>query len=165
MQASVYGAAVPLSGEPQVILCEDSFLGRYNTTKGLEEWINQWQPKLVNLEEEEFVLCHLDTALENILCMPSGQICLLDWASAGYYPRYFELAAHLKKGRPDEAVERLLRSPRRIFSVQEEEDMSILIQACANSMAYVHPRSQASEPPRRRQYLAKQPLMPQTHAA
>lgn len=128
------------SGTPQGILWEDSVPAINNTVEGLEQWINQWQPKPINLRQEEFVLCHLDTALRNMLIAHSGQISLLDWASAGYYPRYFELAAHLKKGRPDEAVEKILQSPDVPFSQQEKDHMDILIHACANSMAYAYPQ-------------------------
>jgi Phosphotransferase enzyme family len=71
------------AGEPQGILWEDSAPGDYHTVEGLEEWVNKWQHTCVDFCGEEFVLCHLDTAAENMLWLPSGQTCLLDWASAG----------------------------------------------------------------------------------
>ncbi|KAJ5588658.1 kinase-like protein [Penicillium hordei] len=38
----------------------------------------------------ELVLCQLDIALRKILWEEDGSLCLLDWASVGYYPRLFE---------------------------------------------------------------------------
>ena len=148
-------------GEPQGILWEDSALANSHTVEGLEEWINTWQPTSVEFRGEDFVLCRLDTAAENILWLQNGQICLLDWSSAGYYPRYFELAAHLKKGAPNETTARLLRSPRAPFSVTEQRHMYCLIQACANSMAYAKPRARMPPKQTERHYLTKQPSVPQ----
>ena len=97
-----------------------------------------------------------------MLWLPSGTICLLDWASVGYYPRYFELAAHLKKGRPDGIVEELLRSPHEPFSAQEKRHMKCLIQACANAMMFAQP-SKPHETPLAfpKHYLHKEPSLPQ----
>ena len=39
------------------------------------------------------MLCHLDIAPRNILWLEDGSLCLIDWASAGYYPRLFEFCA------------------------------------------------------------------------
>lgn len=45
-----------------------------------------------------FVLCHLDIAPRNIIWCDDGCICLLDWASAGFYPRLLEyVSLHLQK--------------------------------------------------------------------
>lgn len=42
-----------------------------------------------NLNDTQMVLCHLDFAPRNIL-LEGSQLWLLDWESAGYYPRAFE---------------------------------------------------------------------------
>ncbi|CAI7629715.1 unnamed protein product [Penicillium crustosum] len=47
----------------------------------------------VSFRDCDLVLCHLDTAPRNIIWLPDGRICLLDWASAGFYPRIFEFWA------------------------------------------------------------------------
>ncbi|ETN45856.1 uncharacterized protein HMPREF1541_00037 [Cyphellophora europaea CBS 101466] len=58
----------PISlGEPQGILWEDGAPDEYHTVEGLENWINLWQPTSVDLRGEDFVLCHLDTAADNML--------------------------------------------------------------------------------------------------
>lgn len=43
------------------------------------------------IEGQSFVLCHLDIAPRNIIRLRDGSFCLLDWASAGFYPRFFEI--------------------------------------------------------------------------
>lgn len=150
------------SDEPQGILWEDEIPDDYNTLGGLEDWINHRQEDRVFFRNTRCVLCHLDTALENMLWLPGGTICILDWASAGYYPRYFELAAHLKKGRPDNIVEELLKSPPQPFSEEEKRHMNCLIRACANAMRFARPSGRneiPSDVPKH--YLHKQPSLPQ----
>lgn len=46
-----------------------------------------------NLKGFKNVLCHLDIAPRNLLFLHDGSICLLDWASAGFNPKCFEVAA------------------------------------------------------------------------
>lgn len=62
----------------------------------MEKWFNsrlfEHNPKL-NLHGRELVLCHLNIAPRNILWQENGSFCLIDWASAGYYPRLFEFCA------------------------------------------------------------------------
>ncbi|KAH7394027.1 hypothetical protein DE146DRAFT_115060 [Phaeosphaeria sp. MPI-PUGE-AT-0046c] len=43
------------------------------------------------IQGHRFVLCHLDIAPRNIMRLKDGSFCLLDWASAGFYPRFFEI--------------------------------------------------------------------------
>lgn len=45
------------------------------------------------LPAEPFVFTHHDLAPRNILLSPSGELWLLDWDYAGFYPIYFEYAA------------------------------------------------------------------------
>ncbi|KAJ5685123.1 hypothetical protein N7536_007742 [Penicillium majusculum] len=62
----------------------------------MESWFNS---KLfpgegnVSFRDCDLVLCHLDIAPRNIIWQPDGRICLVDWASAGFYPRIFEFWA------------------------------------------------------------------------
>ena len=41
----------------------------------------------------ELVMCHTDLAPQNILRLGDGQLALLDWGSAGFYPPVFEIYA------------------------------------------------------------------------
>lgn len=50
-------------------------------------------PKQQMLPTEPFVFTHHDLAPRNILLSPSGELWLLDWDLAGFYPIYFEYAA------------------------------------------------------------------------
>ena len=45
----------------------------------------------MNITRYPPVFCHLDLAPRNILVLADGSLCLLDWASAGFYPRLFEI--------------------------------------------------------------------------
>ena len=45
------------------------------------------------LPAEPFVFTHHDLAPRNLLLSPSGELWLLDWDLAGFYPVYFEYAA------------------------------------------------------------------------
>ena len=58
----------------------------FDSVDALERWFNSrllpHNPRL-NIQD-----CEL--APRNILWLENGSICLLDWASAGYYPRLFE---------------------------------------------------------------------------
>jgi len=45
----------------------------------------------LNLTGLPMSLCHLDLGLRNMVWGADGSICLLDWATAGFYPRFFEI--------------------------------------------------------------------------
>lgn len=68
----------------------------FDSTDGMEKWFNSrllpHNPKLT-LQGRELLLCHLDIAPRNILWQDGGSFCLIDWASAGYYPRLFEFCS------------------------------------------------------------------------
>lgn len=59
----------------------------------MERWLNYRLPDTdcrLCLGIYSLVLCHLDLAPRNIIKLEDGSLCLLDWASAGFYPRFFE---------------------------------------------------------------------------
>ena len=45
----------------------------------------------LSLQSFSLSLCHLDLVPRNVLLLKDGPLCLLDWASAGFYPRFFEI--------------------------------------------------------------------------
>ncbi|KAJ5544173.1 kinase-like protein [Penicillium frequentans] len=65
----------------------------FDSLDAMETWFNSrlfaHNPKLT-LRDHKLVLCHLDIAPRNILWQEDGSLCLIDWASAGFYPRIFE---------------------------------------------------------------------------
>jgi serine/threonine protein kinase len=62
---------------------------------GLEFWLNSVLKTTipVSLKDFTFSLCHLDLVPRNIIWRSTGELCLVDWPSAGFYPRTFEWAA------------------------------------------------------------------------
>jgi hypothetical protein len=69
----------------------------FNDTQALEDFFNKRlfpsDPQRLDLKGVELVLCHLDLTPRNILWRDDGSICLLDWVTAGFYPRSFDFAA------------------------------------------------------------------------
>jgi serine/threonine protein kinase len=66
------------------------------TISDIEEYYNKRQLKNsthLNLAGYPLVFCHLDIAPRNILVLEDGSLCLIDWNSAGFYPRLFERSA------------------------------------------------------------------------
>jgi thiamine kinase-like enzyme len=60
----------------------------------MEDWLNHRLPDVeakLALEKYPLVLCHLDLAPRNMIRLEDGSLCLLDWKSAGLYPRFFEV--------------------------------------------------------------------------
>lgn len=68
----------------------------FDSLDNMERWFNsrlfEHDPKL-SFQGSKLVLCHLDVASRNILWQEDGPPCIIDWASAGYYPRLFEFCA------------------------------------------------------------------------
>jgi serine/threonine protein kinase len=67
-----------------------------NTLSDIEEYYNRRQLKKrshLNLTGYPIIFCHLDIAPRNILVLEDGSLCLIDWNSAGFYPRLFERVA------------------------------------------------------------------------
>ncbi len=66
------------------------------TISDIEQYYNKRQLKNrthLNLARYPLVFCHLDIASQNIIVMDDGSLCLVDWNSAGFYPRLFERSA------------------------------------------------------------------------
>ncbi|PLB48820.1 kinase-like protein [Aspergillus steynii IBT 23096] len=92
-----HGTPGPLAGGPcRGLLFPETEDVVFDSVDGMERWFNSrlfaHNPTL-NLQGFELVLCHLDIAPRNILWLEDGSLCLVDWASAGYYPRLFEFCA------------------------------------------------------------------------
>jgi serine/threonine protein kinase len=67
------------------------------TILDIEEYYNKRQLKNstnhIKLASYPLVFCHLDLGLRNIIVSEDGSLCLVDWYSAGFYPRLFERTA------------------------------------------------------------------------
>ena len=146
------------SDEPVGVLFEDEVPSDYKTLHGLENWINGRQENYISLRGEQCVLCHLDLSSKNMLWLEGGTVCLLDWASAGYYPRYFELAAQLKKGRPDKFVNELLETRAKSFTDDEIRQVKCLIQASNNAQRSAQPKPEYEPPSHSKRYIPGPPI-------
>lgn len=66
----------------------------FESKDDLQEWLNvrlAVEEQSVDLSTHQLHLCHLDVAPRNLLILPNDKICLLDWATAGFYPCLFEI--------------------------------------------------------------------------
>jgi aminoglycoside phosphotransferase len=82
------------------------------TVSDIEEYYNLRQlkhlPKL-ELQRYPLVFCHLDIAPRNVIVLENGSLGLVDWGTAGFYPRLFERCTlRLNAKGPDDWNARLL---------------------------------------------------------
>ena len=75
------------------------------STQDVEAWFTRRlcdDSTAVKLSDLDLVLCHCDLTCRNILWDEEQPPCLVDWASAGFYPRIFEKFCHHILGRPED---------------------------------------------------------------
>lgn len=69
-----------------------------SSVEQVEDWFNSRLfpgEGQVHFDPNPSVLCHLDIAPRNLIWLDDGRVSLLDWASAGFYPRTLEFASLL----------------------------------------------------------------------
>jgi thiamine kinase-like enzyme len=82
-------------------------------------------------------MCHLDIAPRNILYLPDSSICLIDWATAGFYPRLFEVCIlNINNNGQNGKFEEMLLKNIGSLTSEEEEQMWLLIPSFQNSLRY-----------------------------
>ena len=67
---------------------------KFSNVTDLESYLNErlaYFKIAIHVPKEDLCLCHMDVAPRNFMIDLQGDLCLLDWATAGFYPRYFEL--------------------------------------------------------------------------
>ena len=107
--------------------------------KDLERWWNRrllFKEPAINLQDCALVLCHLDVAPRNILWEDEKPPCLLDWASAGYYPRVFEFCVQLIVEGKDGKFNRILLDAMTELRQVESEQIKSILQAWSNMQRY-----------------------------
>nr|OQO31367.1 hypothetical protein B0A51_03362 [Rachicladosporium sp. CCFEE 5018] len=111
----------------------------------LEEHLNRrliHTARRIDLSDCELSFTHLDPVPRNIRFTHDGRACLLDWGSAGYYPRWLERCAlRLNTGRNGIDTEfcRLLEEALQPASVLEETEQFYICQMLSvvyNSIRY-----------------------------
>lgn len=111
----------------------------FNNLAEMEKWFNSrlfaHNPRLT-LRGCELVFCHLDVAPRNLLWEEDGSLCLIDWASAGYYPRLFEFGAQWIIQGKDGAFNALLLESMKPLPEQELAQKESLLCAWRNIQKY-----------------------------
>ena len=88
------------------------------------------------LEDYTLGICHLDVAPRNILWLEDGSICLLDWKSAGFYPRLLEVCMQRINVEMDGHFNELLLASMERLTDKEEAQAQLVLQAYSNGMKY-----------------------------
>lgn len=122
-------------GVCQGVLFPENETLAFDSVEGMEKWFNSrlfaHNPKL-SLQGCEIVLCHLDIAPRNILWQEDGSLCLLDWASAGYFPRLFEFCVQWIVDGKDGCFNSVLLSSMNPLSDQEMTQKEPMLYAWRN---------------------------------
>ncbi|MCJ1395822.1 hypothetical protein MMC18_008708 [Xylographa bjoerkii] len=102
----------------------------FDTTQAMEDFFaSRLSNSEVTLAIRDFdlSLCHLDIAPRNIIISHDNSLYILDWASAGYYPRFFEIIEQrIVSG--DDFHKRLLEEMQSL-TIQEEQQGQLIHQA------------------------------------
>ena len=88
------------------------------------------------LQPFKLVLCHLDIAPRNIVWLDDGSVCLLDWASAGFYPRLFEICGQRVIFGKEGNFNKLLLDSMNDLSMEEEKQAMLILRVFHNIQRY-----------------------------
>ncbi|KAJ5757736.1 kinase-like protein [Penicillium nucicola] len=111
----------------------------FDSLDRMEKWFNSRlfaHNPILALQGCELVLCHLDIAPRNILWPEDGSLCLLDWASAGFYPRLFEFCVQWIVDRKDGDFNSLLLQLVKPLSDYEMAQKDAILCAWRNIQKY-----------------------------
>jgi aminoglycoside phosphotransferase (APT) family kinase protein len=103
-------------------------------TERLERYINTrvvGPGRDLRFEVGKLVLNHNDIAPRNIIWMPDGSVCLIDWEHAGYYPWLLEIVVldiNMQQGK-DEVFVKKLQIELGPLTTREQSDLDLLIMA------------------------------------
>ncbi|KAH9221293.1 kinase-like domain-containing protein [Leptodontidium sp. 2 PMI_412] len=129
-------------GVSRGLLWEENGKPTFETTKQMEYWLNLRLPRVgskLALEKYPLVFCHLDLALRNIIWLKDGSVCLLDWATAGFYPRFFEICLLKIMAGNHGCYETTLINRLKKLTDDEEAQMSLLESSFYNGIRYSFP--------------------------
>ncbi|QKX62405.1 uncharacterized protein TRUGW13939_09564 [Talaromyces rugulosus] len=131
----------------------------FDSLDEMEKWFNTrlfaHNPKLT-LQGCELALCHLDIAPRNVLWQEDGTLCLLDWATAGYYPRLFEFSVQWILDGKDGNFNSLMLKYMNPLSEQEMAQKEAFM--CAWRNIQKHPFRSKTSPPFRRPSARRYPV-------
>lgn len=95
---SRYPGPLSRQGPSYALLFGESDHPTFKTNQDLEQWFNH---RLLSdnshlvFPVSDLCLCHLDFFSRNILWETGKPPCLLDWLTAGFWPRVFERCSHM----------------------------------------------------------------------
>ncbi|KAB8356523.1 hypothetical protein FH972_024106 [Carpinus fangiana] len=132
----------PVGGGPATaVVFGDSNAPEFEDIIDLTDWFNARlipDQKPLSCANSDLVLCHLDIAPQNVIWRLNQAPCLIDWASAGFYPRTFErcsqelLGGHLRfRTRFVAALTETMH-----YSTEETEHMQTVLAAWSNCQRY-----------------------------
>lgn len=126
-----------LGGVSRGLIWEENGAPEFENMQQMEKWLNFRLPdveqKLV-LKGYQLVLCHLDLAPRNIIRLQDGSMCFLDWGSAGFYPRFFEVSVlQITAGTHGTYEEDVMMSLKEMTE-DEEIQMSLLVRSVDNGV-------------------------------
>lgn len=124
-------------GRSHGLIWEETGQPEFKSVQQMETWLNYRLPgenTKLSLARYPLVLCHLDLAPRNIICLRDNSICFVDWASAGFYPRFFEVCA-LKIIDSGHFEQELIQSMEDLTD-DEESQVLLLERSIDNSVNY-----------------------------
>ncbi|KAH7350660.1 hypothetical protein BKA65DRAFT_535790 [Rhexocercosporidium sp. MPI-PUGE-AT-0058] len=109
----------------------------------MERWFNLRLPDVdpkLSFVKYPLVLCHLDLAPRNLVWLADGSVSILDWSSAGFYPRFFEVCMlkimECAHGSYElDLIERMVK-----LTEDEENQMKLLQRTFYNGIKYSFPK-------------------------
>jgi aminoglycoside phosphotransferase (APT) family kinase protein len=122
-------------GPSRALLFGESDPPTFETIEQMERWFNirHLVPGMtISFQDSKLVLCHLDLFPRNILWLPDQPPCVLDWASAGFYPRIFEACSQLIRKRLEKGG-LVLDIP---IPEDETERVSLILRAWQNAQRF-----------------------------
>lgn len=129
----------PLAGGiPRGILWPENEDLSFKTVRDLERFFNyrlRGNKKLA-LDDYNLTLCHLDIAPRNIIWLDDGSMGLLDWESAGFYPRLFEVCLLRINFGKDGDFNRLLLDSMKPLTEEEEAQVELILKAFSNAQRF-----------------------------
>ena len=128
-----------ISGIPRGLYWPENEEISFKSMADLERYFNSRLSKRgpqLDLSNCSAVLCHLDVAPRNILRQEDGSICLLDWESAGFYPRVLEVVMQRVFLGRDINFYKILLEYTAHLTEEEEAQAELVMRAYYNQQKY-----------------------------
>jgi len=126
-------------GASHGLLWQENGTPAFQSVQQMERWLNYRLPDIgakLSLQKYPLVMCHLDLAPRNILWLKDGSICLLDWESAGFYPRFFEVSLLKMMEYSHGTYETTLMERMERLTEKEEAQMLLLMRSFYSGIKY-----------------------------